>query len=219
MKLLIPFMLLAFSAHTQIQSDTGTVFINGRDSIQLRGAFGGARIYIKQVNGNWEWKTLYFDEKDQNGKINIHTKKPVNTIHSFMPYGGLISKDSIYYMVGMLSTFQYQGVILRSNNKGKDWKIYICDAFNSSLKARGLSFITNEIGFAFYGNQDVLGVSINNGKDWLTYAYKDGEIKVEKNNVRIEAKTFKINGLFGGVEGKYSMDKGETWIDFKAKSY
>lgn len=219
MKLIIAFLGLFFSMYSigQIQSDTGVVFFqNEKNGLKLSGGYYGSRIQQKKENENWKSVGLKFPESYHDSLIQFNGRDVSGYDYSFMPYGGLKLNDSVFFMVGVWGTYGYEGVIMRTINQGKDWKVFLNQKHNTRIESKSLFFLTDSIGIVFFSSLGDYAVTYDQGENWKLKKSNSGVINLIHTSIGINAFSDPKYSQLKTLTGEYSLDRGRTWtsIDF-----
>lgn len=218
---LILFIGTVLSSNSQVlQSDTGYLWNNTNSSLKVFSyPFKGDYFIYRSPNG----ATKNFI-KPSDGSIQFHDSLENPYRHSYQPTGRLIIDDSTFFIVGSLSTFSDEGVILKSTDSGKNWSVKIYDKhYYSGIKSKSMYFFTDSLGLVLFkattefkdNTTYFVALTIDQGKTWETQEIENIETwSLQYEGLNIEGKIDESNPYQPLIKGKYKIKESLDWTSF-----
>lgn len=199
-------------------SDTTQIQLNDSNFLKIESPYYNGHLFSSK-NGRG-WKKLYLGIllEDMDSVVEIGPETTSKIAYQLMPSGMLKINDSTTFLFGTKSTFDSQGIILRTTNFGKSWKPTLHPVPETQMSPHDLVFINSQIGLAFFGvNQSEYiqyGLTLDGGETWEFLRSKTRQIEFKKRKLKFSAKLEFKGQQIRKIEGQYSKDRGKTYHTF-----
>lgn len=196
-------------------SDTNQIQFNKDYFIKIKSPYFNGHLFSSKNSLDWEKLNLGILLENFDSVVELGPETTNKIAYQIMPRGLLKINDSTSFIIGIKSTFDQQGMILRTTNSGKSWKPTIHPVTQTQMSPHDLVFINSRIGLAFFGvNQSEYiqyGISLDGGETWEFLRSKTRQIEFQKRKLKISVDLDFKGRLIRKIAGKYSTDKGKTF--------
>lgn len=212
-------LLFSLNSIAQIQSDTATIWM--KDSLGFR-IHDGYHFGLLSTFQQTKWKRFSLQILNSSEQLMTDSEEKEEHQASFHPSGGLKLNDSTAFLIGIQGTFSYQGMILRTTDYGENWFYFLHPDHNSTINPHALFFLSEDIGIVLFDSDNTeqsIGITYDQGLNWKLNEVTDSRLSIDHKEIKIQAETKQKGDLFRSLTGKYSLNKGKSWINFELSTF